>query len=158
MLLSWDAPESLKNGKYLLTVGIFAIFTTLISRPVIARLLRFNSGRIFWLKLGLLSLCVLGCILPILFGLFNPYLINRQSDSLFDTVLGFALLFLSTLLSIFFACILAILMARVVAYAGAILLFVGEFVVRRIAEYPKGQILAVSAFFGGIIALIKAFG
>ncbi len=32
-----------------------------------------------------------------------------------------------------------------------------EFVVRRIAEYPKGPILAVSALFGAILAFIKVF-
>jgi hypothetical protein len=37
------------------------------------------------------------------------------------------------------------------------LLFVAEFVLRRLAEYPKGPVLAASALAGGIAGLIKVF-
>jgi hypothetical protein len=33
---------------------------------------------------------------------------------------------------------------------------VSEFLVRRIAEYPKGPVLALSGIIGGIVAILKA--
>ena len=41
-------------------------------------------------------------------------------------------------------------------YAFSIILFVLEFIVRRIAEYPKGPILAASVLVGGIFVFVKA--
>ncbi|MEQ1887168.1 MAG: hypothetical protein ABL967_19050 [Bryobacteraceae bacterium] len=48
----------------------------------------------------------------------------------------------------------AVALAHVVAagFSGA------EFVVRRVAEYPKGPVLALSALCGGLAAFIKSFG
>jgi membrane protein implicated in regulation of membrane protease activity len=43
-----------------------------------------------------------------------------------------------------------------VIYAGSLLLFVVELTVRRIAEYPKGPVLAAGALVGMLGALIKA--
>jgi hypothetical protein len=43
-------------------------------------------------------------------------------------------------------------------YIASVILYVGEFVIRRIAEYPKGPVLALSALIGGIAALFKALG
>src|SRR5262245_2296454 len=57
-----------------------------------------------------------------------------------------------------FLCTLLVFLSIAVAYVASAILYVSEFVVRRIAEYPKGPVLALSAFFGGIVALIKAFG
>jgi hypothetical protein len=54
-------------------------------------------------------------------------------------------------------CLLWIFVARALAYLASAILYIGEFSVRRIAEYPKGPVLAMSAVFGGIVALIKAF-
>jgi hypothetical protein len=42
-------------------------------------------------------------------------------------------------------------------YLGSLILVVAEFTMRRIAEYPKGPILAGSVALGSITALIKAF-
>jgi hypothetical protein len=44
------------------------------------------------------------------------------------------------------------------AYLASAILYVCEFIIRRIAEYPKGPVLALSALIGGIAALVKAFG
>jgi hypothetical protein len=44
------------------------------------------------------------------------------------------------------------------AFASASLLCIVEFLMRRIAEYPKGPILAASAICGALAALFKAFG
>jgi hypothetical protein len=43
-------------------------------------------------------------------------------------------------------------------YIARVILYAGEFVVRRIAEYPKGPVLGLSALIGGIAAVFKAFG
>jgi hypothetical protein len=43
------------------------------------------------------------------------------------------------------------------AYSATAVLYLFELVVRRIAEYPKGPILAVSAICGGVAALLKFF-
>jgi len=42
-------------------------------------------------------------------------------------------------------------------YVGSFCLYIAEFTMRRIAEYPKGPILAGSVALGSITALIKAF-
>lgn len=42
-------------------------------------------------------------------------------------------------------------------YVARVILYAGEFVVRRIAEYPKGPVLGLSALIGGIAAVFKAF-
>jgi hypothetical protein len=54
--------------------------------------------------------------------------------------------------------VLPVWVALGLAYIASAILYVGEFIVRRIAEYPKGPVLALSAFIGAIVALIKAFG
>ena len=55
-------------------------------------------------------------------------------------------------------CLLAIFLSIALAYLASAFLYVGEFAVRRIAEYPKGPVLALSALLGGAVVLIKAFG
>jgi hypothetical protein len=137
---------------YIMSVWIVFILITLVSRPIIAHVLKLNSGKHFWLKLWLLLLGSVALYDAALFGLLDP-LKDKVSDSIF-TLAIFALLPLSFLA----LSIMAIFMAWVVAYAATIMLFVGEFVVRRIAEYPKGPILALSALLGGIIALVKSLG
>jgi len=52
---------------------------------------------------------------------------------------------------------LAVVVPLLATYFITIVLFIAELVVRRIAEYPKGPVLAGSALFGGIVALIKVF-
>jgi hypothetical protein len=54
--------------------------------------------------------------------------------------------------------VLPIWAALGLTYIASAILYVCEFIIRRIAEYPKGPVLALSALFGGIAALIKAFG
>ena len=51
----------------------------------------------------------------------------------------------------------ALFVPFVLAYLLSPILFISEFVVRRIAEYPKGPLLALSAFFGAVAALLKSF-
>jgi hypothetical protein len=105
-------------------------------------------------KIALLSLIVFA-IYTIILALINQL-------SLEDWVRGLIGLLSVVLLGVpttfVLLCLLTILVARALAYLVSIILYLGEFVVRRIAEYPKGPVLALSAFFGGIAALIKAFG
>jgi hypothetical protein len=54
--------------------------------------------------------------------------------------------------------VLPIWVALGLAYIASAILYMGEFIVRRIAEYPKGPVLALSALIGAIVALFKAFG
>jgi hypothetical protein len=61
------------------------------------------------------------------------------------------------ILSVLFLCTYVIIISIVLAYVATALLYVGEFAVRRIAEYQKGPVLALSAIFGSLVAIIKAF-
>jgi hypothetical protein len=76
-------------------------------------------------------------------------------------------LFLPVLLFLFFVSLAGVMLLvywasavlpLLFAYAAMAVLFVVELVVRRIAEYPKGPILALSAACGGIAAALKFFG
>jgi hypothetical protein len=42
-------------------------------------------------------------------------------------------------------------------YAIGLLLFVSEFIVRRIVEYPKGVLIAVSALMASLFAFVRVF-
>ncbi|TBF85829.1 hypothetical protein [Rhizobium leguminosarum] len=46
----------------------------------------------------------------------------------------------------------------IVVYGSIFLLLVSEFLVRRVAEYPKGPILAASALLGGLATLLSKLG
>jgi hypothetical protein len=54
-------------------------------------------------------------------------------------------------------CALLLLASIALAYLATAVLYVGELVVRRIAEYPKGPLLALIAIFGSVAALLKVF-
>jgi hypothetical protein len=45
-------------------------------------------------------------------------------------------------------CVIMIFVARALAYIASAILYVGEFIVRRIAEYPKGPVIALSTLSG----------
>jgi hypothetical protein len=84
---------------------------------------------------------------------------------LLDLLLGFALgiLIYGLRLAMFGCavislCALTMFTAFGLAYIATAILFVGEFVMRRIAESPKGPVLALSGLFGGVAALIQVFG
>jgi hypothetical protein len=70
-------------------------------------------------------------------------------------VLLYALLVGSAVITVF----MLYLMLPVLA-AGMLAFYLGiiEFIVRRIAEYPKGPVLALSALCGGLAALFKTLG
>lgn len=100
---------------------------------------------------------VTGAILIFLSAAFVENLDRLPEGSLFLPVLLF--LFYVSLASVMLlvywgSAVLPLLFA----YAATVALFVLELVVRRIAEYPKGPILALSAACGGIAAALKFVG
>jgi hypothetical protein len=131
---------------YLLGATLIGTFIVFVSLPIFARLLNVSRGR-----LAIILLCSLAAVYLIAF--FADFALEDEQPWLF--LLGTFGLIIAL---IFVLCVLMIFVSIAVAYIASAVLFVGEFVVRRIAEYPKGPVLALSAFFGGIVALIKAFG
>jgi len=133
-------------------MAIVGCILTLLARPIFARLLKFSSGKALARKLAKISLLAL-IVYAISYAL-RLALINSSLEWL--AIVSVFLLGIPS--SIVLLCLLAILVARALAYIASAILYVGEFTIRRIAEYPKGPVIAVSAFFGAIVALIKAFG
>jgi hypothetical protein len=100
----------------------------------------------------------------ILFLLAAPWIDYLLLDQFFLTLMstpnqsfafGEAGAFMIIGLMVFPFC-LAILVPLTCIYLIVVCLAVGEFIVRRIAEYPKGPILAGSGAVGSIVAVIKA--
>jgi hypothetical protein len=52
--------------------------------------------------------------------------------------------------------LLIFLLSLCLLFAKAVV-YVSEFIMRRIAESPKGPVFAISALAGGIAAIVKAF-
>jgi hypothetical protein len=44
------------------------------------------------------------------------------------------------------------------AYLGASVIYIGEYLIRKVTEYPKGPILAICLLVGAIVAMFKVFG
>jgi hypothetical protein len=132
---------------------IFFIFAFL-TRRIFAWLLK--SGSVLRIAKTTAVTCVLCFLTWVLIGA-----IAGLSDFSLPPWLDVAihiLLLLTLPLVLLVYCGLTIFVARGLAYLASAIFYVGEFTVRRIAEYPKGPVLALSALFGGIVALIKAFG
>jgi len=120
----------------LLELTLYTVFVTLLARVIFARLSKFTSGRLAT-SAALLWLIVLA-------GMLSIVLLTRRTDFGWFQVTSLMLLGVP---SFVFLCLLMILVARALAYIGSAILYVGEFIVHRIAEYPKGPVLAISAFF-----------
>ena len=61
---------------------------------------------------------------------------------------------LSTIISVVWVFLFVPLIA---GYLLSPVLYISEFIIRRIAEYPKGPLLALSAFLGAVASLLKVF-
>jgi hypothetical protein len=119
-------------------------------------------GEKFWKNiLGLFAFYAVVAALAALLLAVDKYFLTTHGDNL-----GFLPLFVLRLANFVLnsfrsfsvasiAFVLAIIASIALAYAITGVLFAGEFVVRRIAEYPKGPILALSTIFASAIALIK---
>jgi hypothetical protein len=147
--------DALRNSPLIISLlaAWTAILFALLSRPVFARLLDFTSRKGLALRLTVFSLLAL-----IVFVIMSLTLGLTEQSSIFPVILIASLLVLGLPALLVPLCVLTILFALGLAYVASAILYVGEFVVRRIAEYPKGPVLALSALFGSIVALIKAFG
>jgi hypothetical protein len=137
-----------------LLVGFGTLIFVLITLPIFELLLNFIRGKSMIRALCLVmalavSLMVVNALIQILVESLEPGL-----ALVFGIILG-----ILTLPAVFISVAsIAMLVALMLAYIASAVLYVVEFLVRRIAEYPKGPVLALSAFFGGVVALIKAFG
>jgi len=147
--------DALRNSPLIISLlaAWTAILVALLSRPIFARLLDFTSRKSLALRLTVFSLFAL-----IVFVIMTLTLGLSEQSSIFPVILIASLLVLGLPALLVLLCVLTILFALGLAYVASAVLYVGEFVVRRIAEYPKGPVLALSALFGGVCALIKVFG
>jgi hypothetical protein len=135
---------------YIAAVAVLVVVSIVfISRPIFARLLEISSGRYALLKLFSCSILV---VLILLFFWFW-FLESLESHSNTSIVL----LIFVLLLGLIVLCAFLILMSICFAYIATAVLYVVELVVRRIAEYPRGPLLALIAIFGGAAALLKVF-
>jgi hypothetical protein len=140
-----DSPYKLWFISLFVAAIAFAFFT-FVARPIFAWLLKFNKPLVY-------VFLAAGAAYALAFFTLVHY---DKSDTFQGVALSFYIIigFPSGLLLLV---TLFIGFARSLAYAATVILFVGEFLVRRIAEYRKGPIIALSVLFGIVVALIKAF-
>jgi len=150
------APEYALHLDDFLKAAVFGIIVLFIARLIFARLLRFTSAKQLFGRLVIIF--SFAAIAFYLLGIALDKLAFLDGGNAWKTIFAVILIFLFTPVFLVLLCVLAIFLSLAMAYVATAILSVGEFVVRRIAEYPKGPVLAVSAFFGGIVALIKALG
>jgi hypothetical protein len=136
--------------------GFNIVRATLRSRSLLSATLRAT----IFVVIALLPLVIIGAIAPRFAQSILPSLLTSQPKP------GIAIAQLLTIVvliaSVHFTAISLIFWATVagpllLVNALTILLLISEFLIRRIAEYPKGPILAASAIVGVIAAIIKAF-
>ena len=53
---------------------------------------------------------------------------------------------------------LPITIPLIIIYVASAFIFVAEFVMRKLAEYPKGAIVAIALILAALVALLKAVG
>jgi hypothetical protein len=134
-------------------IGIISVVVVVpivfISRPIFAGLLELSSG-----PYSLLKMCgVLLCLMLILLFVWFSFLAYVTSYS--DTAIVLLMCFIA--LGLIVLCASLIFASIALAYIAAVVLYAGELVVRRIAEYPKGPLLALIAIFGALTGLLKVF-
>jgi hypothetical protein len=147
-----SAPDYTPLGQLqtFLVTAFLGITILLMARLIFARLLRFNSMTQLSGRLLILLICV-----GISYALLG-FTINKLLDE--QPKVAVILMLVIAPVTVALLCLLAVFLSIALAYLASAFLYVGEFVVRRIAEYPKGPVLALSALLGGVVALIKAFG
>src|SRR5258708_1243622 len=120
-----------------------AILFALLARPIFARLLDFTSRKSLALRLTVFSLfaVIVLVIMALTLGLSEQAL----SEPIFTVILIASIFVVGIPALLVPLCVLTVLFALALAYVASAILYVGEFVVRRIAEYPKGPVLALSA-------------
>lgn len=126
--------------------AVFALILAFITLPIFSRLLKLGK-RLWYVSIAAGALYALALVL----------LHHYSNDSEFREEAFAAFLIVGVPAAILFFASLTIFFARFLAYAASGILFVSELIVRRIAEYPKGPIIAISAIFGGLVSLVKMF-
>jgi hypothetical protein len=142
---------------YPLTTALILFIFSFLTRRIFAWLLKFGS----LLRIAkILTVVYFVSVLIMTLIMIAIFSIGESSESPAQWIwLAILFLFLLILpLGLLTWCGLTIFVARGLAYLASGIFYIGEFIVRRIAEYPKGPVLALSALCGGIVALIKAFG
>jgi hypothetical protein len=142
---------------YPLTTALILFIFSFLTRRIFAWLLKFGS----LLRIAkILTVVYFVSVLIMTLIMIAIFSIGESSESPAQWIwLAILFLFLLILpLGLLTWCGLTIFVARGMAYLASGIFYIGEFIVRRIAEYPKGPVLALSALCGGIVALIKAFG
>ena len=139
-----------------LMIALSCFIFAFLTRRIFAWLLKLGSLRRL-AKITAITYLVLGIIYGLLALMLLAFEESLKESALAKAVL-ITCLFLILPLTFLIYCLLTIFAARGLAYLASGIFYTGEFIVRRIAEYPKGPVLALSALCGGIVALIKAFG
>jgi hypothetical protein len=95
---------------------------------------------------------VIFCIVAAMFGiliLLKTFIIDYSVMSLLFIPLFF--------LAIFLICALILVAGVSLTYVATAILYILEFTMRRIAEYPKGPTIAIGVIFSSVFAFIKSF-
>jgi hypothetical protein len=128
-----------------------------------------DRGRPHWLFFVLL-LCggtFMVCVALLFFYFFPPFedscvplfalFVDEVTCSTFTFFLSYAMFAVMVIGGGVSVLVVIVLEALLFVLLCSLLLGISEFVVRRIAEYPKGPVLALSALTGGISGLLKLF-
>jgi hypothetical protein len=135
-----------------------ALIGLLIGLKLISFVLEAKGGRILIRATGTLLLSLLPLMVGVaLMGYFHVLLQRHAFDVYFYVAIG-AFIAGNLVTFILLAIWLLVVGPLVLAYIATPLLYASEQLVRRVAEYPKGPVLALSALCGGVAALLKIFG
>jgi hypothetical protein len=126
-------------------LGLVIVYVTLNAASIRGTLLR----------IALFSFLLMLSIQGISIAFDSTFDHSGLQSSLDAALIGFVLEFVLWIVLLFW---ISVLSPFVLVYIAMAVLLVMEFVVRRIAEYPKGPILAASGLFASILVIIKAFG
>lgn len=134
-------------------VLLYGVVGAIVARLLLELLLRARTRRGFVLRA---SISLVVPAIPV--ALFILFIQTIDPDSGFWAINLVIVIVLTLFISLAFAFWVIAMLPFVIAVVATIGLSVAEFVARRIAEYPKGPILAASAIFTAAIAIFKIFG
>jgi hypothetical protein len=134
-------------------VLLYGAVGAIVARLLLELLLRARTRRGFILRA---SISLLVPAIPVVLFVLFIRSIDPDSDFVLVNLVIVTVLILFIWLAFAFWAIA--MLPFVIALTAGIGLSVAEFVARRIAEYPKGPVLAASAIFTAAIAIFKIFG
>jgi hypothetical protein len=142
------APAKMPWPAMLFVAAFTLLIITAITRPIFSRLLKL--GKRLWYVIAIAGALYALALIPLVHD-------EKNKDNEFPTIAFAVFMIVGIPASIIIIVSFTIFFARFLAYLASGVLFVGELIVRRIAEYPKGPIIATSAIFGGLVSLVKMF-